>query len=98
MSRSKLRQKIQISATENADYNDAIASGHSIAVAEGGLEDGYTISDDLNIIRTQLKDLKGDDNGLSMSLVGSPMHIFADAFGEQFFESGATNFLAVNSA
>lgn len=43
-----------------------------------------------------LEDLSGDKNGLSMTLSGSPMHLFADAFGSQFFESGATNFLTMS--
>jgi len=32
-----------------------------------------------------LEDLRGDNTELSMSLSGSPMHIFADSFGQQFF-------------
>jgi len=43
-----------------------------------------------------IDDLRGNNNELSLSLSGSPMHIFADAFVEQFSASGATNFLTVS--
>lgn len=43
-----------------------------------------------------LSDLRGSDKGVGMSLTGSAMHIFAEAFGEQFFESKAENFLTVS--
>jgi hypothetical protein len=34
-------------------------------------------------------------NGLNLTLAGSPLALFADSFGKQFFESGAINFLTM---
>ena len=42
-----------------------------------------------------LEDLRGNSEELSMTLSGSSMHLFADAFGQQFVESGAKNFLSM---
>ena len=43
-----------------------------------------------------IEDLSGNKNGLNMTLAGSPMHLFADAFGHQFIQSGAVNFLTMD--
>ena len=43
-----------------------------------------------------LEELRGDGKGVSLKLSGSPLHLFADAFGEQFFGSGAENFLTMS--
>jgi len=57
MSRTKLRQLEQVRGSQT--YNDAYAGAHTAAIAENqsGL---LTLEDDLNVLRTQIKQLKGD--------------------------------------
>lgn len=43
-----------------------------------------------------LEDLRANNGDLSLTLAGSPLHLFADAFYSQFEEWGATNFLTMD--
>jgi hypothetical protein len=43
-----------------------------------------------------IEDLNVKGGELNLTLEGSPLHIFADVFGKQFYQSGATNFLTMD--
>jgi len=45
--------------------------------------------------KIKLEDMQVN-NGLHMTLSGSPLHLFADAFHQQFYNSGAVNFLTMD--
>ena len=62
MSRTKMRQLEQIANSQN--YNDGYANAFTVSVAEPGDLD-YSIEYDLNILRTQIKNLKGTDSWFS---------------------------------
>ncbi|MGS5470454.1 hypothetical protein ACVD1N_25150 [Vibrio parahaemolyticus] len=42
-----------------------------------------------------LNDMQVEEKGVSMQLSGSPLHILADSFVEQFKETGAENYLEI---
>ena len=69
MSRSKIDQSNQIS--NSIVYDGSVASPHTSAVAEGQT----TLEGDLNVIRTNIKDLKGStywwDDVIASGLVWS---------------------------
>ena len=43
-----------------------------------------------------IRDLKSEEGGMALTLTGSPLHLFADAFYEQFEASKAVNFLTMD--
>ena len=43
-----------------------------------------------------LKSLRGKGCSVVWTFEGSPLHLFAEAFGEQFYGSGASNFLTMS--
>jgi hypothetical protein len=59
MTRTKIRQEIQINNSES--YNDAYAAAHTAGGAEPAFGEA-NIEHDLNVLRTNMKDLKGTSN------------------------------------
>jgi hypothetical protein len=59
MTRTKIRQEVQINNSEV--YNDAYAGAHTASGAEPALGDA-NLEHDLNIMRTNMKDMKGTAN------------------------------------
>jgi len=57
MSRTKLRQVVQVNNSES--YSDSVTNANTLAVAQPAISQGYSIEHDLNILRSLTKQLKG---------------------------------------
>ena len=91
MSRSKLRQKEQIANSQV--YNDAYAGAHTGAVAQPA-HPSESIELDLNIVRTQLKQLKGtaswfDETVSPLSGLQEELDTTQSSLGDMIDGSGA---------
>lgn len=85
MTRTKIRQVIQIANSES--YADGYANAHLQATAEPSHPD-FTIEYDLNIIRTQLKNLKGSSHWYA-SMDGYSLVDLKDGYDTHEAEIGA---------